>query len=65
MSQNTVTIEDYEVDWVQDDIWQYRGKFLAWIQELPDGSDEMRFCDENGNILADSPVVICLPEDRE
>ena len=45
--------------------WRYRSKFLAWIQELPDGWDEMRFCDENGNILPDSPFVICLPETRE
>ena len=62
MTQNVVTIEDYEVDWVRDEIWSWRGKFLLEIQELPDSVFEMRFCDENGNILPDSPVVICLPE---
>lgn len=65
MSENIVTIEDYEVDWVREEIWSWRGNFLMEIECLPDGTDEMRFCDENGNILPDSPVVICLPEKRE
>lgn len=65
MSNNTVTIRDREVGWIRDEIWSYRGKFLVEIECLPDGSDEMRFCDENGNVFPDSPVVICLPEKRE
>lgn len=65
MSKKIITINDKDVVFVKLDLWQYRGNFLAWVQELPDGSDEMRFCDENGNVFPDSPVVICLPEKRE
>ena len=65
MSRKTITIRGREVDWVRDRIWSWRGNFLMEIECLPDGTDEMRFCDENGNILPDSPVVICLPEKRE
>ena len=65
MTKKIVTIRDREVGWVRDEIWSWRGKFLKEVECLPDGSDEMRFCDENGNILPDSPVVICLPEPRE
>lgn len=39
-------------------MWKYKGKFLLVVKELSNGDDEMRYCDENGNILSDSPTVI-------
>ena len=34
------------------------------MKELSNGDDEMRCCDENGNILSDSPVIIAKPSDE-
>ncbi len=65
MSKKTIYIDDNECGWVTLDLWQYRGQYLAFVQELPDGSDEMAYCDEHGNILPDSPRVISIPGQKD
>ena len=39
-------------------IYKYNGNYLLFIKELSDDAEEMRFCDENGIIKENSPVVI-------
>ena len=39
-------------------IYKYKGEYLLFIKELSDDAEEMRFCDKNGIIKEDSPVVI-------
>ena len=45
-------------------LWKYKDHFLLLMKELSNGDDEMRYCDENGNILSDSPVIIAKPSDE-
>ena len=59
--RKTIYINDNDIAWVKPELWQYDKQYLAFIDELPDGSDEMAYCDENGNIQPDSPRVISLP----
>ena len=60
-SRETIFINDNECAWVKPELWKYKEKFLAFIKELPDGSDEMAYCDEHGNIFPDSPRIISIP----
>ena len=59
--KKTIYIDDNDVAWVKSGLWRYKNQYLAFIDELPDGSDEMAYCDENGKIDPDSPRVISLP----
>lgn len=61
--KKTIYIDDNEVAWVKSkpELWRYKKQYLAFIDKLPDGSYEMAYCDENGNIVPDSPRVISLP----
>lgn len=63
--RKTIYIDDNECGWVKNDLWIYRGQYLAFVKELPDGSDEMAYCDENENILPDSPRVISIPGQKD
>ena len=67
MSKNrkTIYIDDNECAWINIGLWKYRGQYLAFVKELPDGSDEMAYCDENGNIMPDSPRVISIPGPKD
>ena len=58
----TIYINDNECRWIKDEIWIYKDQYLTFIKELDDGSDEMAYCDVNGNIIPNTPIVICLPE---
>lgn len=65
MSKKIIYIDDNECGFAGGELWKYRGQYLAFVRELPDGSDEMAYCDENGNILPDSPRVISIPGQKD
>ena len=39
-------------------IYKHKGEYLLFIKDLSDDSAEMRYCDENGRVKKNSPVVI-------
>ncbi|MBO5765863.1 MAG: hypothetical protein J6S24_06230 [Lentisphaeria bacterium] len=55
-------VRDGDTKWITNEICQYGDKYLKFVRELPDKSFEMVFCDKNGNIEPDGPVVISLPD---
>lgn len=61
--KKTIYIDDNDVALAkfEPELWRYKNQYLAFIDKLPDGSYEMAYCDENGNIDPNSPRVISVP----
>ena len=65
MNRETIFIDDSDCLWVRVGLWKYKGQYLSFVERRSDGSDEMVYCDENGNILSGSPRVISIPGSKQ
>lgn len=64
-SKKTIVIHHCEIDFGPGLIQLYKGKPVIDVDELPDGSFVMYYCDKNEVPLPDSPKIICKRDLRE
>ena len=57
--EDVIEVNYYEIKTGPGCIQLYKGKQVIDVKELPDGSFEMRYCDEKEVPLPGSPKIIC------
>ncbi len=64
---NPIIASTFEFDWSDLDkgIVRYKGQPVIDTNETEKGWLEMHYCDENGNLIPNTPTVIMRTERRE